>query len=134
MPEVSFGPLFTAWRSQGREERRASWRESSKFWREKNPRYLSVWKKAHPNYERDRRRRNPDASRNAAQVWRMKNSPDIVRALVARQVFRRERRSTFYQPICCIRCRGRRFYFMGDVPVCRRCCPACSPFPILAGF
>jgi len=46
--------------------------------------------------------------------------------LIARQVFQRDAKPTFFQPIRCIKCHGRRFYFKKDEPVCRRCSPAFS--------
>jgi hypothetical protein len=82
------------------------------------------WKRRHPGYEKARRARNPEATQNSARRWRATHSSSPVMALVARQVFRRERKATFYQRICCVKCHGRRFYFRHDELVCRRCFPA----------
>jgi hypothetical protein len=131
-PKALLGAVYGAWLAQRQEDRRAGWREYSRTWRDKNPTYLAEWKQRHPGYEKTRRAKNPEATRNAARKWRAKNSSNPVIALVARQVFQRPVRPTFYQSICCVRCRGRRFYFRKDEPVCRRCFPASGFFGPLA--
>ena len=124
MRQASFEVLIGAWLRQKQVDRRESWKESSRTWRAKNPSYLMEWKRQHPGYEKARRAKNPEGTRNSARKWRAKNSSNPVIALVARQVFQRTVKPTFFQPLCCVRCRGRQFYFRNNEPVCRRCRPA----------